>query len=219
MLDGNEAALAAALAACAVSALVFALVYPYFSGGPRRESCACAGSRRASGPNAGQAARDMAAKPPQAGCRDAEGAGEPPEGLGEGDSAPAPAAGRPRRHAEGLLDGERSLRPALALIVDLIASGVRHPAISWPSSAVFVGVVRPAALVRRQADQAPPGQVPDEFANAIDVIVRGVKSGLPLQRMPDDHRARKRRAAGRRVHRARRAAARRRTAWRGASSA
>ena len=31
MLEGNEAALAAALAACAVSALVFALLYPYFS--------------------------------------------------------------------------------------------------------------------------------------------------------------------------------------------
>ena len=59
----------------------------------------------------------------------------------------------------------------------------------------------------------------DEFANAIDVIVRGVKSGLPLPRVPWHHRPRVAAAARRRVQRAGRAAARRRPAGRSASSA
>jgi tight adherence protein B len=54
------------------------------------------------------------------------------------------------------------------------------PADGDRSGFAFVAGARAAALVRQFHDQASPEQVPDEFPNALDVMVRSIKSGLPL---------------------------------------
>ena len=106
---------------------------------------------------------------------------ELPEGrCREGHAAPASAACRAQDHAESLLARERRLRPAhsrLSSICRFLRSGSRQ---FVAFAAGLVGHVRRAALVRLQAHQAAPEQVHSELANAIEIIVRGVKSGLPL---------------------------------------
>ena len=175
----NEAALAAGLAACAVSALVFVLLYPYFSA-DRKGELRLRGLSEGSGPNAGQAARDMAANRRKQVTEYSEGAGKPPEGLGEGDFAPAPAEGRHRQSRQrSIWLASAAFGLTLALIINLTLPAP-PPGHSWPSSVgswACFGVPRWFVALLTKRRQA---KFIEEFANAIDIIVRGVKSGLPL---------------------------------------
>jgi len=178
MLEGNEAALAAALAACAVSALVFVFVYPYFSAN-RKGELRLRGLAEGSGRDALKAASDL-------------------------------AANRRKAVSESLkeLEGRQNTSEKVSLRLRLQRAGINvTPRIYWLAStvcgltlALLVDLTLPAsgtlqllALVvgligvfgvprwvvskmtkRRQAKFLA------ELANAIEIIVRGVKSGLPL---------------------------------------
>ena len=110
MFDGNETALAAALAACAVSSLVFVLVYPYISA-DRKAELRLRGFADRVGP--------MLCRPPA--IWSPTGARQVSESLKEIESRQKSfekvslrlrlAEGRHQRHAQGLLAGERRLRP------------------------------------------------------------------------------------------------------------
>jgi tight adherence protein B len=178
MLEGNEAALAAGLAACAVSALVFALLYPYFSA-DRKGEMRLRGLSEGSGPNAGQAARDMAANRRK----------QVTESLKELESrqkALEKVTLRLRLQRAGidvtpkvywLASAAFGLTLALIVNLTLPASATR------PFLAIVVGLVGVFGVPRwfvSKLTKRRQAKFLRELANAIEIIVRGVKSGLPL---------------------------------------
>ena len=165
------------------------------------------------------AGRRCASNRRKAGRRYPEGPRGPAEGAREGDDAPAPAARRPRHHA--------ARRSGSASVVCGGAVGLLSSVLPAPNLADHCAAVGSRSSARsacragssHRLTKRRQNKFIDEFANAIDVIVRGVKSGLPLNECLSII-AREMPAAGRgRVQRACRAAARRRAARRSASTA
>jgi tight adherence protein B len=178
MFEGNEAALVAALAACAVSAIVFVVAYPYFSA-DRKGELRLRGLSEGSGPNALQAARDLAANRRK----------QVSESLKELESrqkALEKVSLRLRLQRAGINVTPKVYWLAsvvcgliLALIVNLLlpASGTR------PILALAVGLVGVFGVPRwvvSKMTKRRQAKFLRELANAIEIIVRGVKSGLPL---------------------------------------
>ena len=79
-----------------------------------------------------------------------------------------------------------------------------------PLLGLFVGALGLPRWFLARLTKRRQNKFTDEFANAIDVIVRGVKSGLPLPECLGIIARESPEPIGGRVHRARRAAARRR---------
>jgi tight adherence protein B len=123
-----------------------------------------------------QGRRQHARRPPQADPQDAEGAGSPAEeGVADHRRAPAPA---------GLGENVQMF---------WIVSGVHrpdgrrpHPAGSGPDAdrdrpgRGLRRRLRPAALGGRHDGQGRTKKFTEAFSDAIDIIVRGIKSGLPV---------------------------------------
>ncbi len=178
MLEGNEAALAAALAACAVSALVFVFIYPYFSA-DRKGELRLRGLAEGSGPNALQAASDLVANRRKA-------VSESLKELESRQNTLEKVSLRLRLQRAGINVTPRIYWLAsavcgltLALLVDLTlpASGTRQ------LLALVVGLIGvfgvPRWIVSKMTKRRQ-AKFLAELANAVEIIVRGVKSGLPL---------------------------------------
>jgi len=171
-------ALAAALAACAISALVFVFVYPYFSA-DRKGELRLRGLSEGAGPNALQAANDLAANRRKA-------VSESLKELESRQKALEKVSLRLRLQRAGI-----SVTPkvywlasavcglTLALLVDLMlpASGTRQ----FLAAAVgVIGVFGVPRWVVSKLTKRRQAKFLAELANAVELIVRGVKSGLPL---------------------------------------
>ena len=220
MVDGNEAALAAALAACAVSvARLCAGLSVHF------------GERRADKRLQGVAERQGAARrrpaqaiwPPTARKQVADTLKEleePAEEAREGVAAPAPGA-RGTRMSRRKVYWIASV--VCGVVLALIVTFALPPSGTRQLLAVVIGRRRCCSACRAGSSakltKRRQSKFIDEFANAIDVIVRGVKSGLPLNECLRIIARESAEPIAERVHRARRAAARRRAAGRSASSA
>jgi len=174
----DATALATALAACAVSALVFVFVYPYFSA-DRKGELRLRGLSEGSGPNALQAARDV-------------------------------AANRRKAVTETLkeLESRQKDFEKISLRLRLQRAGLNMtPKVYWLASAVcgltlalLIGLLLPASGTRQflalavgiigvfgvprwfvsKLTKRRQAKFTAELANAVELIVRGVKSGLPL---------------------------------------
>ncbi len=178
MFEANAPALAAALAACAVAALVFVFVYPYFSA-DRKGELRLRGLAEGSGPNALQAAREQAANRRKA-------VSESLKELESRQKAFEKISLRLRLQRAGINVTPKIYWMAsavcglvLALVVDLTlpASGTRQfLALAVGAIGVF-GVPRWVVAKMTKRRQA---KFLSELANAVEIIVRGVKSGLPL---------------------------------------
>ncbi len=178
MLEGNVSVLAAALAACAVSALVFVFVYPYFSA-DRTGELRLRGLSEGSGPNALQVARDLAANRRKA-------VSESLKELESRQQALEKVSLRLRLQRAGINVTPKVYWLAsavcgltLALMVDLTlpASGTRQ----FLAFAVgIIGVFGVPRWVVSKMTKRRQAKFLSELANAVEIIVRGVKSGLPL---------------------------------------
>jgi tight adherence protein B len=210
MLEGNEAALAAALAACAVSAFVFVLVYPYIST-DRKAELRLRGFADGSGPSA-QATSDLAANRRK----------QVSESLKEMESRQKTLEKVSLRLR--LQRARINITPKVywlaslvcGLVLALIVTFTLPPSATKELLALVVGVVGVFGLPRwvvSKLTKRRQAKFTGELPNAVEIIVRGVKSGLPLNECRDD-RARKRRAACERISRGRRAAEGRRHACR-----
>ena len=174
----DATALATALAACAVSALVFVFVYPYFSA-DRKGELRLRGLSEGSGPNALQAARDVAANRRKA-------VSETLKELESRQKDFEKISLRLRLQRAGL-----SITPkvywlasivcglTLALLVELLLppSGTRQ------LLALAVGIIGVFGVPRwflSKLTKRRQAKFTSELANAVELIVRGVKSGLPL---------------------------------------
>lgn len=174
----DATALATALAACAVSALVFVFVYPYFSA-DRKGELRLRGLSEGSGPNALQAARDVAASRRKA-------VSETLKELESRQKDFEKISLRLRLQRAGL-----SITPkvywlasivcglTLALLVELLLppSGTRQ------LLALAVGIIGVFGVPRwflSKLTKRRQAKFTSELANAVELIVRGVKSGLPL---------------------------------------
>ena len=205
----------AAAGGAVVGAVVYLLVNPYFSG-ERRSRQAHPGRDRDQGRRriAVKAQADAVQSRRQPGRRHAEGAGGPPEGARKGArcgcawSAPGSTSRRASFWIASVVCGVARRRRASGCRRRTCRSSCRCWRPSSARSACRAGSL--ARLTKRRQTKFI-----DEFANAIDIIVRGVKSGLPLNECLAIIARESAAAAGRRVHRARRAAARRRAAGRG----
>ena len=178
MLEGNEAALAAALAACAVSALVFVLVYPYFAG-DRKAELRLRGLSDGSGTNSAQAASDIAANRRK----------QVTESLKEMESrqkALEKVSLRLRLQRAGL-----NITPKVywlasvvcGLVLALIVTFALPASVTREFLAVVVGVIGVFGVPRWMVSKLTKrrqAKFLSELANAVEIIVRGVKSGLPL---------------------------------------
>jgi tight adherence protein B len=178
MFEGNEAALAAAFAACAVSALVFVLVYPYFAA-DRKAELRLRGLADGSGPNSAQADRDFAANRRK----------QVTESLKEMESrqkALEKVSLRLRLQRAGI-----NVTPKVywlasvvcGLVFALIVTFVLPPSGTRELLALVVGVVGVFGVPRwvvSKLTKRRQAKFLGELANAVEIIVRGVKSGLPL---------------------------------------
>jgi tight adherence protein B len=170
--------MAAALAACAISALVFVFVYPYFAP-DRKAELRLRGLADGSGGNAAQSARDAAASRRKA-------VTESLKEIESRQSAVEKVSLRLRLQRAGLTITPRTYWIAsaacglvLALLVNLLlpASGTRL------LLAFVVGLVGVFGLPRWVVSKLTTrrqNKFLRELANAIEIIVRGIKSGLPL---------------------------------------
>ena len=177
MFDGNETALAAALAACAVSSLVFVLVYPYISAG-RKAELRLRGFADRSGPSA-PAASDLAANRRK----------QVSESLKEIESRQKrleKVSLRLRLERAGI-----NVTPKVywlasvvcGLVLALIAIFALPPSGTRELLAVVIGVVGVFGVPRwvvSKLTKRRQSKFIRELANAVEIIVRGVKSGLPL---------------------------------------
>jgi len=174
----DATALATALAACAVSALVFVFVYPYFSA-DRKGELRLRGLSEGSGPNALQAARDVAANRRKA-------VSETLKELESRQKDFEKISLRLRLQRAGLNVTPKVCWLAsivcgltLALLVELLLppSGTRQ------LLALAVGIIGVFGVPRwflSKLTKRRQAKFTAELANAVELIVRGVKSGLPL---------------------------------------
>lgn len=174
----DATALATALAACAVSALVFVFVYPYFSA-DRKGELRLRGLSEGSGPNALQAARDVAANRRKA-------VSETLKELESRQKDFEKISLRLRLQRAGLNITPKVYWLAsivcgltLALLVELLLppSGTRQ------LLALAVGIIGVFGVPRwflSKLTKRRQAKFTSELANAVELIVRGVKSGLPL---------------------------------------
>ena len=166
------------LAAVSVGAIVYLLVNPYFSG-ERRTDKRIQGATESKAPaSACKAQADLTQNRKRAGRRNAEGARGAAEGAREGYAAPAPGARRSRDRAAHLLDRQHRLRAAWLAS----ASGCRRRTCRslCPCSAPLSARSGLPRWILGRLTKRRQNKFTDEFANSIDIIVRGVKSGLPL---------------------------------------
>ena len=167
---------AAMLAALAVGALAYAFLYPYLLG----DAKGSAPERREEPKGAHRVERARAGGvTAQIGRRHLEGHGEPPEGSARRSSL------RLRLERAGLDDNAEDFWLAslvcgavFALHLDDVAavSATRTLLPSWLASSAY-SVFRAGSL---QAHGQTADEVHRELPNAIDIMVRGMKSGLPL---------------------------------------
>jgi tight adherence protein B len=174
----DAAALATALAACAVSALIFVFVYPYFSA-DRKGELRLRGLSEGAGPNALQAARDAAANRRKA-------VSETLKELESRQKDFEKISLRLRLQRAGLNITPKVYWLAstvcgltLALLVELLLppSGTRQ------LLALAVGIIGVFGVPRwflSKLTKRRQAKFTSELANAVELIVRGVKSGLPL---------------------------------------
>jgi tight adherence protein B len=170
--------LAAALAACAISALVFVFAYPYFAA-DRKAELRLRGLSEGTGPAAAQSARDVAANRRK----------HVTESLKEIESrqnALEKVTLRLRLQRAGLSITPRTywivsalcgITLALLVVLLLPMSGTRF------LLAFVVGLVGVFGLPRwvvSKLTSRRQNKFSRELANAIEIIVRGIKSGLPL---------------------------------------
>jgi tight adherence protein B len=178
MLEGNAPALVAALVACAVSALVFVFAYPYLAT-DRKGELRLRGLTEGSGSNALQAASDLAANRRKA-------VSESLKELESRQKALEKVSLRLRLQRAGINVTPKVYWLAsaacgliLALLVDLTlpASGTRQ----FLALAVgIIGVFGVPRWVVSKMTKRRQAKFLAELANAVEIIVRGVKSGLPL---------------------------------------
>ena len=176
MLDAT--ALATGLAACAIAALVFVFVYPYFSS-DRKGELRLRGLSERSGPSALQTARDVAANRRKA-------VSESLKELESRQKDVEKISLRLRLQRAGLNITPKVYWLAsavcgltLALLIGLLlpASGTRQ------FLALAVGIIGVFGVPRwfvSKLTKRRQAKFTAELANAVELIVRGVKSGLPL---------------------------------------
>ena len=219
LVDSNDLMLIGLLllAAVSVGAVVYLLVNAVLLGRAAHRQAHPGRDRDQVAPPRRQDPGRHRPEPPPPGRRHPEGAGGPPEDAREGVAAAAPGAGRPRHHPARILDRQHRLRRRV--VAACIWLSAPNLPIIVPMLGLFVGGLGLPRWFLARLTKRRQTKFTDEFANAIDVIVRGVKSGLPLpeclgiiaRELPEP--------VADRVHRARRAAARRRAAWARPSSA
>jgi len=178
MFEGNEAMLAALLVACAVSALAFVIAYPYFSA-DRKGELRLRGLADGTGPNPTQVDRDLAANRRK----------QVSESLKELESrqkAAEKVSLRLRLQRAGI-----NVTPKVywlasvvcGLVLALIVTLTLPPSGTREILAILVGIIGVFGVPRwvvSKLTKRRQAKFTAELANAIEIIVRGVKSGLPL---------------------------------------
>jgi tight adherence protein B len=160
------------LVSAAIGGVVWVFLYPILSGErkaeKRMDTVARSGSVAPAGPRRPQ--RDQVA--PRAGRGIAQGAGETQRqvraAVGED------RAGRPELVDAPVLDHQRGARRnrfRWSSWSTAAAAGARHG---------ICGGLRPAAMAAQVPEEEARGEVPRRLPDAVDIIVRGIKAGLPL---------------------------------------
>ena len=170
----------ALLAAIAFAAVVFAIIQPLVSGDRQKDKRVSDVTESRTKKVASRTAAEVAASRRKAVSDTLKDIDTRQKSQGEGPPAGAPSAGGSRCHAQGVLDRERrSRRPRCAL-------GVYLSLPPTPMSQVgalvagFVGTFGLPRWILAKLIKRRQSKFLAELANAIDVVVRGVKSGLPL---------------------------------------
>ncbi len=211
-LDSNDLILIGLLllAALSIGAAVYLLVNPYLSGERRAD-------KRIQGVTENKANRIAIRAQADAVQNRRRQVAETLQELEQREKAREKVSMRLRLQRAGLDMSPRSfwiVSPQAAVSPSGPASGCRRRTCpsSCPCSAVFVGLFGLPRWIVGRMTKRRQNKFIDEFANAIDVIVRGVKSGLPLNECLGIIARELPQPICRRVHRAGRAAARRRAA-------
>jgi len=178
-MDSNDLLLAGLLllAAVSIGAIVFLLVNPHFSGERRTD-------KRIQGVTANRAQRVTGKMQADVVQNRRRHVAETLQELEQREKAREKATMRLRLQRAGL-----DITPRAFWIASLVC-GVLVGLCVWlsapslpfivPALAVFVGALGLPRWILARLTKRRQNKFIDEFANAIDVIVRGVKSGLPL---------------------------------------
>jgi len=178
-MDNNDLLLAGflLLAAVSIGAIVFLLVNPYFSGERRTD-------KRIQGVTVNRAQRISGKTQADVVQNRRRQVAETLQELEQREKAREKATMRLRLQRAGLDITPRAFWIASVVCGVLVGLCVRLSAPSLPfivpALAVFVGALGLPRWILARLTKRRQKKFVDEFANAIDVIVRGVKSGLPL---------------------------------------
>jgi tight adherence protein B len=178
-VDSNDLLLAGLLllAAASIAAIAYLLVNPYFSGERRTE-------KRIHAVTENRAKRVTAKTQAETAQNRRRQVAETLQELEEREKARERATLRLRLQRAGLDISPRSFWMASLACGILVGASVWVSApglpLIVPFLAAFVGTLGLPRWIVARLTKRRQAKFVDEFANAIDVIVRGVKSGLPL---------------------------------------